>query len=120
MRYVSKSKISKIYPKPNTSYPLLLLPQAFDDFVGETTHIFETTHDGKRGLLVVLDKNCKAKQASPQVMQPIMQHEAVVTRQHVENDLENRSSKLESEISAIKEFILRNANIARKKQEITA
>jgi hypothetical protein len=101
MRYVGKSKISKIYPKPNTSYPLLRLPQAFSDFVGETIHIFETEHNGKYAFLVVLDKNSdQAEQTESQVMQPVMQLEADVTRQHLENNVENRLSKLESEMCA--------------------
>ena len=110
MRYVGKSKISKIHPKPNTSYPLLRLPQAFNNFVGSATHIFETDHEGKKAFLVVLDKNSKAEQVDSQVMQPVMQPEADVTRQHSENDVENRLSKLETEINAIKDFILRNEN----------
>jgi hypothetical protein len=70
MHYIGKSKISKIHPKPNNSYPLLRLPQAFNDFIGETTHIFETDHEGKQAFLVVLDKNNdQAGQADAQVMQ---------------------------------------------------
>jgi len=57
MRYVGKSKISTIHPKPNTSYPLLRLPQALNEFVGKTTHIFEAEHDDQQAFLVVLDKS---------------------------------------------------------------
>ena len=57
MRYIGKSKISKIHPKPNIRYPLLRLPQAFNNFVGVTTHIFETDHEGKQAFIVVFDKN---------------------------------------------------------------
>ena len=116
MRYVGKSKISKIHPKPNASYPLLRLSQAFNDFVGKTTRIFETDHDGKQAFLVVLDKNNdQAEQVSSQVMQPVMQPEADVTRQHLENNVENRLSNLESEISAIKELILGNTDTNNEK-----
>ncbi len=106
MRYVGTSKISKIHPKPNTSYPLLRLPQAFNDFVGKTTHIFETEHDDQQAFLVVLDKSeDDVEQASSQVMQPVMQPAAEVTQQHSENDVNTRLSKLESEINAIKKLI---------------
>jgi len=69
MRYIGKSKISKINPKPNISYPLIRLPQAFNDFIGKTTNVFETENEGKQAFLVVLDKNSEAEQASSQVMQ---------------------------------------------------
>ena len=55
MRHVGKSKISKIHP--TTSYPILRRPQVVNDFVGETTHIFETDHEGKHAFLVVLGTN---------------------------------------------------------------
>ncbi len=111
MRYVGKSKISKIHPKPNISYPLLRLPQEFNEFIGKTIHIYETDHDGKQAFLVVLDKNNdQAEQVSPQVMQPVMQQKAAVTRQYLENNVENRLSKLESEIRDMKELILRNTD----------
>lgn len=74
MRYVGKSKINKIHPKPNTGYPLLRSPQAFNDFVGETAQIFEMNHDGKKAFLVVMDKdNDQVEQVNIQVMQPVMQ-----------------------------------------------
>ena len=111
MRYVGKSKISKIHPKPNISYPLLRLPQAFNDYVGETTQIFEIDHEGKQAFLVVLDKNNdQTEQVSSQVMQPVMQLKADVMEQLSANNLENRLSKLENELSAIKKLILRNTD----------
>jgi hypothetical protein len=116
MRFVGKSKISKIHPKPNTSYPLLRLLQAFNDFVGKTAHIFETEHDDQQAFLVVLGKSeGDVEEASSQVIQPVMQLEAEVTRQHSENNVENRLSKLESEIRDIKELILRNADTSDEK-----
>ena len=112
MRYIGKSKISKIHPKPNASYPLLCLPQAFNNFVGKPTNIYETEHEDHQAFLVVLDKSENdVEQASSQVMQPVTQPDPEVTQQHSENNIENRLSKLEIEISAIKKFILRNADI---------
>jgi len=99
MRYIGKSKISKIHPKPNSSYPLLRLPQAFNDFVGETAHIFETDYEGKQAFIVVLDKNNDhVGQVSSQVMQPVMQPEAEGTQQYTENSMQARLTALENGI----------------------
>jgi len=118
MRYVGKSKISKIHPKPNISYPLLRLPQAFSDFVGKITHILETDYDGKQALLVVLDKNNdQAEQVSSQVMQPVMQPGAEDTQQYTENSVESRLSALENRIKEIESFLFQNKSIFELKKE---
>ena len=118
MRYVGKSKISTIHPKPNTSYPLLRLPQAFNNFIGETTHIFATDHEGKQAFLVVLDKNNdQAEQVSSQVMQPVMQPEAEDTQQYTENSVESRLSALENRIKEIESFLFQNKSIFELKKE---
>jgi hypothetical protein len=71
----------------------------------KTTYILETDHDGKQAFLVILDKNNdQAEQVSSQVMQSVMQSEAYVTQQHSGNNVENRFTKLENEISAIKKL----------------
>jgi hypothetical protein len=106
---------SKIHPKPNPSYPLLRLPQAFNDFVSKTTHIYETEQDGKQAFLVVLDKNNdQGGQSDAQVMQPVMQLKAEVTQQYLQNNIENCVSKLEIEFNAIKKFILRNTDTSKE------
>ena len=118
VRYVGKSKISKIHPKPNTSCPLLRLPQAFNDFIGNTTHIFETDHNGKQAFLVLLDKNNgQAEQVSSQVMQPVMQLEAEDTQQYTGNNVEVRLSALENRIKEIKNFLFQNKSIFELKKE---
>ena len=117
MRYIGKSKISKINPKPNISYPLLRLPQAFNDFIGKTTNVFETENEGKQAFLVVLDKNSEAEQASFQVMQLVMQLEAVGIRQNTENCVEARLSALENGIKEIKQSLFQNKNIFELKNE---
>jgi hypothetical protein len=112
MRYVGKSKISKIHPKPNASYPLLRLPQAFNDFVGKTTRIFETDYDGKLAFIVVLDKNNdRVEQVSSKVMKPVMQLEAKDTQQYTENSFEARLSALENVIKEIRNFLFQNKSI---------
>ncbi len=118
MHYVGKSKISKIHPKPNTSYPLLRLPQAFNDFIGKTTHIFETDYNGKKAFLIVLDKNNdQTEQVNAQVMQPVMQPGANDTQQHTENCVEARLSALENGIKEIGDFLFQNKSIFELKNE---
>ena len=114
---VVNQKISKIHLKPNASYPLLRLPQAFNDFIGKTTHIFETDYDGKQAFLVVDKNNDQAKQVSSQVMQPVTQPEAEDTRQYTENSIEARLSALENGIKEIKSFLFQNKSIIELKKE---
>jgi hypothetical protein len=118
MRYIGKSKISKIHPKPNTSYPLLRLPQAFNDFIGETIHIFETDYDGKQALLAVLDKNNnQPEQQSSLVMQQVMQPEAKDIQQYTENNVKSRLFTLENRIKEIESFLFQNKSIFELKKE---
>ncbi|HXY87638.1 MAG TPA: hypothetical protein VEG44_04305 [Candidatus Acidoferrales bacterium] len=99
MRYIGKSKISKIRPKPNASYPLLCLPQAFNNFVGKPTNSYETEHDDQQAFLVVLDKSENdVEQASSQVIQPVMQPYPEVTQQHSENNIEIAYQSLKSKL----------------------
>jgi hypothetical protein len=60
---------------------------------------------------VVLDKNNdQSEQTDVQVTLLIMQPEADVTQQYVQNNIESRLSMLEIELNAIKELILINAD----------
>jgi len=88
MRYIGKSKISKIHPKPDMNYPSLRLPKACDDAIGETVHIFETTHKSFKALPVVLSDYISKYISS--VAQPVAQPEAVAS-------VESRLKTLESE-----------------------
>ena len=88
MRYIGKSKISKIHPKPDMHYPALRLPKACDDAIGETVHIFETTHKSFKALPVVLSDYISKYIGS--VAQPVAQPEAVAS-------IESRLKTLESE-----------------------
>jgi len=49
MRYIGKSKISTLHPKPDISYPLIRLPQQYKHLIGETAQLFITNHEGKKG-----------------------------------------------------------------------
>jgi hypothetical protein len=54
MKYVGKSKIGKVSPKPNVIYPFIRLPQQYIDAIGEKALIFETEHDGKKAFFISL------------------------------------------------------------------
>ena len=60
-RYVGKSKISKLNPKPGNLNPLIRLPTECADSIGKTASIYETSHDGKQVFLLVLDEDLDKK-----------------------------------------------------------
>jgi len=95
MRYIGKSKMSKMHPKPDMHYPSLRLPKACDDAIGETVHIFETTHKSFEALLVVL-RDYTSKYISS-VAQPVAQPEAEVVQPEAVASVESRLKTLESE-----------------------
>ena len=53
VRVIGRSKIGKVTPKPNITYPLIRLPQSCEDAIGQTVGIYETEHEGKRAFLLV-------------------------------------------------------------------
>jgi len=95
MRYIGKSKISKIHPKPDMHYPSLRLPKACDDAIGETVHIFETTHKSFKALLVVLSDYISIYICS--AAQPVAQPEVEVAQPEAVASVESRLETLESE-----------------------
>ncbi len=54
MKFIGKSKISKLHPQPNTIYPLIRLPQQCADVIGETAHIFQTEYEGEKAFFILL------------------------------------------------------------------
>ncbi len=55
VKLVGRSKIGKVTPKPNIIYPFARLPQECGDVIGHNVGIYETEHEGKRAILLVLD-----------------------------------------------------------------
>ncbi len=97
MLYIGKSKIGKVRPKPNITYPLLRLPQHCSDFIGETEHIFETEQEGNKAFLIVFEDGEKAKS---KVIQP-----SYIT------NIESRLSALESKIDKLIERNFKNIGL---------
>jgi len=112
-------KNKHIHPKPNTSYPLLRLPQALNDFVGKTTHISETEHDDHHAFLVFLDKSeDDAEQSSSQVMQAITQPEADVTQQYQRMMLKFANQSSKAKLKRLKSLFTELQILATRKLQI--
>ena len=54
LQLIGKSKVSKMNPKPNITYPFIRLPKECGDVIGNTVGIYETEHEGKRAFLLVM------------------------------------------------------------------
>ena len=85
MRYIGKSKITRLRPKKNIEYPLLRLPQSYADIVGETAHIFKIENNGKPLFVISLDEDFTP---ALEVIQPMP-------------DIESRIRSLEIQLSLL-------------------
>ena len=91
MRPIGRSKVSKMNPKPNITYPFIRLPQDCGDIIGQTVGIYETEHEGNRAFLIVLNENYCNKR---------------VIQNSFTKNLENRLSELENDIKEIKQSLI--------------
>jgi hypothetical protein len=57
-------KISALYPKRDTAYPQIRLPQQYTDIFGQIAHIFEIEHSEDRVFLVVVGKGDRVESAA--------------------------------------------------------
>ena len=90
MHYRGKSKISTLYSKPDVSYPLIRLPQQYKRLIGETTQLFITNHEGKKGFFILLEE---------------AENEGKVVKQNLETSIESRLSALKSSIEVLESKI---------------
>ena len=92
MKMIGRSKVGKMTPKPNITYPFARLPQECTDVIGQTVGIFETEHEGKRTFMLVLgdDTTIPSK-----VIQP-----------SDTKSLEKRVFELENDIKEIKQSLI--------------
>ena len=67
LQLIGKSKVSKMRPKPNITYPFIRLPQDCGNVIGQTVTIYETEHEGKRAFLLMMSDNATL---SSRVIQP--------------------------------------------------
>ena len=61
MRFVGSSKVSKLVPKPDVAYPLIRLPQRYKTVIGKTAHIYESSDEGQKAIVLVFDEAEKKK-----------------------------------------------------------
>ena len=103
MKLIGRSKISKLNPKHNITYPILRLPQDQADVIGEMAYVYETECNGLRAFLVMLDE-----------IDPVA---CGVIQLDSKNDLEIRVNRLESKMDEIVRVIGENGNKSESKPE---
>jgi hypothetical protein len=107
MRYLGKSKISKLHPQPNTIYPLIRLPQQCADVIGVTAHIFQTEHEGEKAFLILLNNRETAKRK--------IIKEFIKSKPEIE--LKSHLITLESKIDEVYALLFKNRDL--KSSQIT-
>ncbi len=105
MRYLGKSKISKLHPQPNTIYPLIRLPQQCADVIGETAHIFQTEHEGEKAFLILLKNKEITKR---KIIKEIIKSKPEI-------DLKSHLITVESKIDEVLELLFRNRDLIEDK-----
>lgn len=91
MKSIGKSKITRLSPKKDITYPLIRLPQSYTEIIGETAHIFKTEYNGKPVFILSLEEEFDGEL---QVIQPSSN-----------SDLESRLQSVEIQLSLIQETI---------------
>ena len=105
MQYIGTSKISKLNPKPNLTYPLIRLPQRYKTVIGKTAHIYESCEEGQKAIVLVFDEpEDKEKENKDRVIQPVI-------KQNVESDFSARFAVLEEEIRELRTLIEKEAHL---------
>ena len=84
MQYVGTSKISKLNPKQNPTYPLIRLPQRYRTIIGKTAHIDESWEEGQKAIVLVFDET----ENKEKVIQPVI-------KRNPESDFSARIAVLE-------------------------
>ena len=100
MRFVGSSKVSKLNPKPNLTYPLLRLPQRYATVIGKTAHIYESWEEGQKAIVLVFDET----ENKEKIIQPVI-------KQNVESDFSDRFAVLEEEMRELRTLIEKEAHL---------
>jgi hypothetical protein len=90
MQYIGTSKIGKINPKPNLTYPLIRLPQRYKAVIGKNAHIYESWEENQKAIILVFDET----ENKERVIQPAI-------KQNAESDFSARISVLEEETEGV-------------------
>ena len=105
MRFVGSSKVSKLVPKPDVAYPLIRLPQTYKTFIGKTAHIYESSEEGQKAIVLVFDEaESKETENKGTVIQPVI-------KQNAESDFSARIEVLEEEIRQLRTLIEKEARL---------
>jgi len=107
MQYIGTSKISKLNPKPNLTYPLIRLPQRYNTVIGKTAHIYESFEEGQKAIVLVFDET----ENQEKVIQPVI-------KQNAESDFSARFAVLEEEIRELRTLIEKEAHFSDNIQKI--
>jgi hypothetical protein len=107
MQYIGTSKISKLNPKPNLTYPLIRLPKRYKSIIGKTAHIYESWEEGQKAIVLVFDET----EDKEQVIQPVI-------KQNAESDFSARFAVLEEEIRELRTLIEKEAHFSANIQKI--
>ncbi len=115
-QYIGTSKISKLTAKPNLTYPLIRLPQRYENVIGKAAHIYESSEEGQKSIILVFDEaESKEIENKEKVIQPII-------KQNAESDFSARISVLEEETKELRTLIekesFHDSFIAKKKRPI--
>jgi hypothetical protein len=105
MQYIGTSKISKLNPKPNLTYPLVRLPQRCASVIGKTAHIYESSEEGQNAIVLVFDEaESSETENQEKVIQPVI-------KQNVESDCSARIAVLEEETRDLRTLIEKEAHL---------
>jgi hypothetical protein len=105
MQYIGASKIGKLNPKPNLTYPLIRLPQRYENVIGRTAHIYESSEEGQKTIVLVFDETeRKEKENKGTVIQPVI-------KRIVKSDFSARIEVLEDGIRELRTLIKKEAHL---------
>ena len=101
MQYIWTSKIGKINPKPNLTYPLIRLPQGYKAIIGKYAHIYESWEENQKAIILVFDET----ENKETVIQPVI-------KQNAESDFSARISVLEEETRELRTLTEKEAHFS--------
>jgi len=103
MQYIETSKIGKIHPKPNLTYPLIRLHQRYAHVIGKTAHIHKSLKEGRKA--IVFSFWCGRKQRRSYTTS---------YKKNVESYFSARFAVLEEEIRQLRTLIEKEAHFSAK------
>ncbi len=100
VQLAGKSKVTRLNAKTGNTYPLVRLPKAFANEIGNTAKMYEVWKNGSRSLIITFPKSSELKE--------VIQPKPEVIQLNCSNDVEERLLELESQISELRTLLLLN------------